>query len=98
MDLMQTRTIICLPWYQHALPATVKAQAVQRALQLAFQDTTQGEPRGPMRATVGQDSRRTVLVPPGYQIFAQALDSDGSFLAKLLGLQDRVPIVAQTDL
>src|SRR5437870_2519097 len=36
MDLIQARTIIGLPRYQHALSAAVKAQAVQRALKLSF--------------------------------------------------------------
>ena len=50
-----------------------------------------------MRAAVRQNSRKTTLVSPNYEIFTQTLDADRLVLTKLLGLQDRVPVIAQTD-
>ena len=94
MNLIQARAIIGLPRYQDALSAAVKAKAVQRALQLSFQNATQGKFCGPMRTTIRQDSRKTMFVSPNYQVFAKALDANRLALTQLFGLQDRVPIVS----
>ena len=82
----------------HALPRLVEHVAVvgagDRALEIA---QAVGEPRAAVRAPVGQRDHLALLAAEEHELLAEHLQADRPLAADLLGLDARIPVLAEAE-